>query len=106
MTLATLTVRIEGSVLFADIASPPMNLLGPDLVGDLVEVIQQAAADDTIKVLVFRSTDRVYFIAHVGQVRPEVVSIDQGLGLFERADKRRGGALGVGAIEPVARHCN
>jgi enoyl-CoA hydratase/carnithine racemase len=65
MALTTLTVVTEGSVLFADIASPPMNLLGPDLVGDLVEVIQRAEADDTIKVLVFRSADRDYFIAHV-----------------------------------------
>jgi hypothetical protein len=32
----TLTVRAEGAVLFAAIAAPPMNLLGPELVRDLV----------------------------------------------------------------------
>jgi hypothetical protein len=28
----TLNVRKEGAVLFAEIAAPPMNLLGPELV--------------------------------------------------------------------------
>jgi len=28
MAFETLTVRVEGGVLFADIAAPPMNLLG------------------------------------------------------------------------------
>src|SRR5262249_13862775 len=61
----TLIVRQEASVLFADIAAPPMNLLGPELVRDLVSLIQRAEADDTIKVLVFKSADPDYFISHV-----------------------------------------
>ena len=36
MAFETLTVRVEGGVLFAAIAAPPMNLLGPALVRDLV----------------------------------------------------------------------
>jgi enoyl-CoA hydratase/carnithine racemase len=65
MVFETLKVRGEGGVLFADIAAPPMNLLGPALVRDLVSLIQQCEADDTIKVLVFKSADPDYFIAHV-----------------------------------------
>src|SRR5262245_50441184 len=42
-----------------------MNLLGPELVRDLVTLIQQAEADPAIKVLVFQSTDPDYFIPHV-----------------------------------------
>src|SRR5262245_3586919 len=61
----TLKVRKEGAVLYADIASPPMNLLGPALVRDLVSLIQQAEADNDLKVLVFRSADPDYFIPHV-----------------------------------------
>jgi hypothetical protein len=34
----TLSVREEGAVLFAEIAAPPMNLLGPELVRDLVSL--------------------------------------------------------------------
>ena len=61
----TLKVRKESAVLFADIAAPPMNLLGPALVRDLVSLIQQAEADSDLKVLVFRSADPDYFIPHV-----------------------------------------
>src|SRR5262245_13704882 len=65
MVFDTLTVRKEGAVLFAEIAAPPMNLLGPELVRDLVSLIQQGEADRSIKVLVFKSADPDYFIAHV-----------------------------------------
>jgi enoyl-CoA hydratase/carnithine racemase len=61
----TLKLLKESGVLFVDIAAPPMNLLGPALVRDLVALIQQAEADDTIKVLVFKSADPDYFIPHV-----------------------------------------
>ncbi|HET6986627.1 MAG TPA: enoyl-CoA hydratase/isomerase family protein [Kribbella sp.] len=61
----TLTVQEEGAVLFAGINNPPMNLLGPELVRDLVSLIQRAEADDTIQVLVFKSDDPDYFISHV-----------------------------------------
>src|SRR5882757_9861885 len=69
MDFETLTVRKEAAVLFTDIAAPPMNLLGTALVRDLVSLIQQAEADDTIKVLVFKSADPDYFIPHVDITR-------------------------------------
>jgi enoyl-CoA hydratase/carnithine racemase len=65
MDFETLRLSGEGAVLFVDIAAPPMNLLGPELVRDLVSLIQRAEADNTIKVLVFKSADPDYFIAHV-----------------------------------------
>jgi enoyl-CoA hydratase/carnithine racemase len=40
-----------------------MNLLGPELVRDLVSLIQRAEAEDTVQVLVFKSTDPDYFIS-------------------------------------------
>jgi enoyl-CoA hydratase/carnithine racemase len=64
-TFETVRVLREGSVLFAEIAAPPMNLLGPELVRDLVSLIQQAEADAAVKVMVFRSADPDYFISHV-----------------------------------------
>jgi len=45
MVFETLKVSREGAVLFVDIAAPPMNLLGPELVRDLVSLIKQAEAD-------------------------------------------------------------
>jgi enoyl-CoA hydratase/carnithine racemase len=65
----TLTVRQEGTVLFAEIAAPPMNLLGPELVRDLVSLIQRAEADAAVQVLVFKSADPDYFISHVDVTR-------------------------------------
>lgn len=69
MQFETLTVRGEGAALFVTIAAPPMNLLGPSLVRDLVSVIEQAEGDDTYKVIVFKSADPHYFISHVDVTR-------------------------------------
>ena len=65
----TLRVRTEGAVSFADISAPPMNLLGTELVRDLVSLIQQAEADAACQVLVFGSADPDYFISHVDVTR-------------------------------------
>ena len=65
MVFETLTTKQEAGVLFAEIAATPMNLLGPELVRDLVSLIQQAEADAAVKVLVFTSADPDYFISHV-----------------------------------------
>jgi len=69
MAFDTLKVQNEGAVLFVSIAAPPMNLLGPELVRDLILLIRQAQANDDIQVLVFRSIDPNYFIAHVDITR-------------------------------------
>ena len=56
-------------MLFAEIAAPPMNLLGPELVRDLVSLIETAEPDEAVKVLVFKSADPDYFISHVDITR-------------------------------------
>jgi hypothetical protein len=48
MEFETLVFRREGDVLFAEIAAPPMDLLGPELVRDLVTLIQ-VEVDPTIQ---------------------------------------------------------
>lgn len=63
--LETLAVHKEGPVLFVEITAPPMNLMGPELVRDLASLIQQAEADETVQVLVFKSANDDYFISHV-----------------------------------------
>ncbi|WP_266181385.1 enoyl-CoA hydratase/isomerase family protein [Dyella humicola] len=69
MQFETLTVRGEGAVLFVRIAAPPMNLLGPALVRDLVSLIRKAEANSAYKVIVFKSDDPDYFISHVDVMR-------------------------------------
>ena len=68
-TAETLNVRRDGGVVVAEIAAPPMNLLGPELVRDLVSLIKRAEADDAARVLVFKSADPDYFISHVDVTR-------------------------------------
>ena len=65
MVFETLTVSKDGAVLYVEIAAPPINLLGAELMRDLVSLVQQSEADDKIKVVVFKSADPDYFIAHV-----------------------------------------
>jgi enoyl-CoA hydratase/carnithine racemase len=65
----TLNVSTEGAALFAEISAPPMNLLGPELVRDLVSLIRLAEADDSVQVVVFKSADPDYFISHVDLTR-------------------------------------
>jgi enoyl-CoA hydratase/carnithine racemase len=69
LVFETLNVRREEAVLFVKISAPPMNLEGPELTRDLVSLIQQAEADETVQVLVFKSADPHYFIAHVDVTR-------------------------------------
>jgi enoyl-CoA hydratase/carnithine racemase len=97
MVFETLIVRKEGAVLFAEIAAPPMNLLAPELVRDLVSLIQQAETDDNVQALVFKSADPDYFISHVdvtriGEYRDEAAKLtgEASLGmLFRRLSTSR-----------------
>jgi enoyl-CoA hydratase/carnithine racemase len=61
----TLKVERQAAVLFAEIDAPPMNLMGPGLVRDLARLIQQAEADQTIQIIVFKTANPDYFISHV-----------------------------------------
>jgi enoyl-CoA hydratase/carnithine racemase len=65
----TLNIRQDGGVVVAEISAPPMNLLGPELVRDLVSLIERAEGDDAVRVVVFKSADPEYFISHVDLTR-------------------------------------
>jgi enoyl-CoA hydratase/carnithine racemase len=69
MVFEKLDVSREGAVLFAAINAPPMNLEGPELIRDLVSLIQQAETDGAVQVIVFKSADPDYFISHVDVTR-------------------------------------
>ena len=69
MKYETLITWQEGPVLFVEISAPPMNLLGPELAGDLASLLREAEADDRVRVLVFKSADPDYFISHVDVTR-------------------------------------
>ncbi len=56
--------RLERGVLFANIACPPMNLMGLDLLLGLDQLGQRAMADNDVKVIVLASDDDDFFVAH------------------------------------------
>jgi enoyl-CoA hydratase/carnithine racemase len=55
--MSTMTTRTGGAVMFSEIKALPMNLLGPDLLRDLVSLIRFAEEDESTKVVVFNSAD-------------------------------------------------
>ena len=61
----TLKIDYRGGALFITINAPPMNMLGPELVRDLVSLIIELDRGDPYKVAVFKSADPDYFIPHV-----------------------------------------
>jgi enoyl-CoA hydratase/carnithine racemase len=66
-TYTTLRVaRSDQGVLSVVIDAPPMNLVGPELVRDLVGLVRELESDeDVTRVMVLESADPEYFVPHV-----------------------------------------
>lgn len=60
----SVAIERDSGIAWITIDSPPLNLLGPALLGGLAEVVSELAEDDTTRVAVFRSADPDFFIAH------------------------------------------
>ncbi|MDM0078430.1 enoyl-CoA hydratase/isomerase family protein [Variovorax sp. J2P1-59] len=65
MEFETLRTRSDGRVLFAEIDSAPINLLGTSMVRDLVSLIRMLDSGDNYRVVVFSSANPQFFIPHV-----------------------------------------
>ena len=68
MTQAYRTLRVAPSdkgVLGVVIDAPPMNLIGPELVHDLVGLLGALESDPETRVVVLESADPDYFVPHV-----------------------------------------
>ncbi len=86
----------EAGVAWVTLDAPPMNLLGPALMGALVGLVDTLEKDATTRVAVIRSADPDFFIAHGDVVSitsvpatptPEATSINFVHQLFERVRK-------------------
>src|SRR5216684_6644970 len=65
-TYRTLRVaRSDEGVLSVVIDAPPMNLIGPELVRDLVALLGELESDQDTRVMVLESADPEYFVPHV-----------------------------------------
>jgi enoyl-CoA hydratase/carnithine racemase len=68
MTQTYRTLRLVWSdegVLGVVIDAPPMNLIGPELVRDLVTMLGELESDEDVRVMVLESADPEYFVPHV-----------------------------------------
>ncbi|MBO0815144.1 MAG: enoyl-CoA hydratase/isomerase family protein [Actinobacteria bacterium] len=57
--------KTDEGVLSVVIDAPPMNLIGPELVRDLVRLLGALESDQDIRVMVLESADPDYFVPHV-----------------------------------------
>ncbi|SEO06559.1 Enoyl-CoA hydratase/carnithine racemase [Actinacidiphila rubida] len=61
----TIDVRVDGQVMTARFDAPPMNLIGPEVVRDLVSLIDDLSQPDAPRVVIFTSADGDFFFPHV-----------------------------------------
>ena len=59
-----LDVEIDGKIAFVTINNPPINILTVPLFGELSAITQELKADPDLLVVVFKSADPDFFIAH------------------------------------------
>jgi enoyl-CoA hydratase/carnithine racemase len=67
--LQTIKARMDSGVLFATFDNPPVNLIGPALVRDLVDLLNTLEHDEDVRVVVFASADEEFFLPHVDIVQ-------------------------------------
>src|ERR1700754_1410200 len=68
MTLHYSTLRVartDTGVVTVAIDAPPMNLIGPELVRDLVGLLSELESDPDARVMVLERADPEYFVPHV-----------------------------------------
>ncbi|WP_181923542.1 enoyl-CoA hydratase/isomerase family protein [Streptomyces inhibens] len=56
---------MDGNVLFATFNAPPINLIGPEVVRDLVGLLKEVSQPTGARVVVFDSADPDFFLPHV-----------------------------------------
>jgi enoyl-CoA hydratase/carnithine racemase len=65
LSLDTITTHADGRVLCATFDAPPMNLIGPEVVRDLVTLLDALYHSSDIRVVVFDSADHDFLFPHV-----------------------------------------
>jgi enoyl-CoA hydratase/carnithine racemase len=69
--LETLSIRIDGSVLYAAFNNPPLNIVSSQMATDLVALFDHIDGDHAVRVIVFSSLVPGFYLAHQDYVAPE-----------------------------------
>lgn len=64
MTRQITTNKSSAGLWIATFSNPPINLIDPDTIGELQELIAALESNAEVKVVVFRSSDPDFFMAH------------------------------------------
>src|ERR1700761_7741038 len=65
LLMAQITISKPSSALWtATFNNPPINLIDPDTIGELQDLVGTLESDAEVKVVVFRSADPDFFLAH------------------------------------------
>ena len=83
--------------------NPPVNLYDPDVESDLVDVLDRLDADDDVKVVVFDSAHRDFFLAHLdlNRIGEHGPGMPTWFGVVERLQEAR--YITVGSVRGRAR---
>ncbi|MGW7672693.1 enoyl-CoA hydratase/isomerase family protein [Streptomyces sp. NPDC054775] len=65
----TITSRLDGKVQYATFNAPPINLIGPEVVRDLVALLDELGRPGAPRVVVFESADPDFFFPHVDMTK-------------------------------------
>ncbi|MET8131287.1 enoyl-CoA hydratase/isomerase family protein [Streptomyces sp. NPDC005251] len=65
----TIRTRLDGTVLCATFDAPPMNLIGPEVVRDLVALLEELSHPTAPHVVIFDSADVDFFFPHVDMTK-------------------------------------
>ncbi|MFI9557381.1 enoyl-CoA hydratase/isomerase family protein [Nonomuraea endophytica] len=65
----TIDIRQDGNVLTAIFHAPPMNLIGPEVVRDLVALLHELSQPAAPRVVIFESADADFFFPHVDMTK-------------------------------------
>ena len=63
MTQITIS-KLSSAQWTATFNNPPINLIDPDTIGELQDLVAALESDAEVKVVVFRSADPDFFLAH------------------------------------------
>ncbi|HEX4360222.1 MAG TPA: enoyl-CoA hydratase/isomerase family protein [Pseudonocardia sp.] len=80
LSLPTIPTRTKGHVLYATFSAPPLNLIGPEVVRDLVQLITAVDGDDEVRVVVFDSADPDFLFPHVDLTKVAEYTAEAGKG--------------------------